>query len=122
MRLRNLVTPSFRNRLRLFFLVIVVVPMIAVAAVLFQTVTRSEEAQTDAQLRQVLDTASILYRESGERASAAGNRIVDNDALQEAIAAGDQERIETRLEAAAKAAGARRVLLALDGPGRFEFG
>jgi len=37
MRLRNLFTPSFRNRLRLFFVVIVVIPMIAVAAVLFQT-------------------------------------------------------------------------------------
>ena len=50
MRLRNLFTPSFRNRLRLFFVVIVVIPMIAVAAVLFQIVTRSEESQTDAQL------------------------------------------------------------------------
>jgi len=32
-------TPSFRNRLRLFFVVIVVIPMVAVALVLFKLVS-----------------------------------------------------------------------------------
>jgi len=72
MRLRNLFTPSFRNRLRLFFVVIVVIPMIAVAAVLFQIVTRSEESQTDAQLSEAQRVATNLYRESAGRANAAG--------------------------------------------------
>src|SRR5829696_7645789 len=93
MRLRNLFTPSFRNRLRLFFVVIVVIPMIAVALVLFQIVTRSEESQTDAQLSEAQRVARNLFRESAERANAAARR----------------EK-------------ARRVLLRLDGPGDFEFG
>jgi diguanylate cyclase (GGDEF)-like protein len=122
MRLRNLFTPSFRNRLRLFFMVIVVVPMIAVALVLFQIVTRSEESQTDAQLSEAQRVATNLYRASATRANAAGQEIVDNETLREAIADGDPTRIEAALDAAARAAKARRVLLTLDGQGKFDFG
>ena len=43
-------TPSFRSRLRLFFVVIVVVPMITMAVVLFQLIVASERSQTDARL------------------------------------------------------------------------
>ena len=122
MRLRNLFTPSFRNRLRLFFVIIVVVPMMAVALVLFQIVTRSEETQTDAQLSEAQRVASNLYRASASRANAAGQEIVDDDGLREAIADGDPARIEARLDEAARKAKARRVLLTLDGPGRFDYG
>jgi len=122
MRLRNLFTPSFRNRLRLFFVVIVVIPMIAVAAVLFQIVTRSEESQTDAQLSEAQRVATNLYRESAGRANAAGRQIVADEQLREAIADKDPDRIEARLSDAARKAGARRVLLQLDGPGQFEYG
>src|SRR5918995_222005 len=122
MRLRNLFTPSFRNRLRLFFVIIVVVPMIAVALVLFQIVTRSEETQTDAQLSGAQRVATNLYRESAERANTAGRKIVADDGLREAIADKDPERIQSRLDAAAERAKARRVLLRLDGPGDFEHG
>jgi len=41
MFIRHLFTPSFRNRLRLFFVVIVIIPMIAVAFVLFRLVSAS---------------------------------------------------------------------------------
>ena len=122
MRLRNLFTPSFRNRLRLFFMVIVVIPMIAVALVLFEVVTRSEETQTDAQLAQAQRVASNLYRESATRANAAGRQIVADSGLREAIADEDPARIQARLEEAARKAKARRVLLTLDGPGKFEHG
>jgi diguanylate cyclase (GGDEF)-like protein len=122
MRLRNLFTPSFRNRLRLFFVIIVVVPMMAVALVLFQIVTRSEETQTDAQLSEALRVATNLYRASATRANAAGQEIVDDDGLREAIADGDPARIDARLAEAARAAKARRVLLTLDDSGKFDFG
>jgi diguanylate cyclase (GGDEF)-like protein len=122
MRFRNLFTPSFRNRLRLFFLVIVVVPMLAVALVLFQIVTRSEESQTDAQLSEAQRVATNLYRDSADRANAAGRQIVADDGLREAIADENPERIQSRLDAAARRAKARRVLLRLDGPGDFEHG
>ena len=42
MSVREALTPSFRNRLRLFFVVIVIVPMITMAVVLFQLIVRSE--------------------------------------------------------------------------------
>jgi len=122
MRFRNLVTPSFRNRLRLFFLLIVIIPMIAVALVLFQVVTRSEESQTDAQLSEAQRVATNLYRDSADRANAAGRQIVADNGLREAIADKNPERIQSRLDAAARDAKARRVLLRLDGPGDFEFG
>jgi diguanylate cyclase (GGDEF)-like protein len=122
MRFRNLVTPSFRNRLRLFFLLIVIIPMIAVALVLFQVVTRSEESQTDAQLSEAQRVATNLYRDSADRANTAGRQIVADNGLREAIADKNPEWIRSRLDAAARAAKARRVLLQLDGPGDFEVG
>ncbi len=122
MRLRNLFTPSFRNRLRLFFMLIVVIPMIAVALVLFQIVTRSAESQTDAQLSEAQRVARNLYRHSATRANAAGRAVVADDELREAIADEDPARIQARMEDAARKARARKVLLILDGPGQFEYG
>src|SRR5215207_5492588 len=122
MRLRNLFTPSFRNRLRLFFMVIVVIPMIAVALVLFQIVTRSEEGQTDAQLSEAQRVAKNLYGQSASRADAAGREIVKDPGLRAAIADKQPEAIQSRLDAAARKVGARKVLLDLDGPGPFQSG
>ena len=125
MRLRNLFTPSFRNRLRLFFVVIVVIPMIAVALVLFQIVTRSEESQTDAQLSRgaaggarTCTATSASARERGR-----AGRSSTTTGLREAIADEDPSAIER----APGRRGARRPAPAaccstLDGPGTFEFG
>jgi diguanylate cyclase (GGDEF)-like protein len=121
MRLRHLFTPSFRNRLRLFFVVIVIVPMIVVALVLFQLVSRSEQSQTDAQLGAAQRVAQNLYRESAVRADAAGRAMVDDDGLRRAIVEQPGE-IEERLAAAARGAGVRRALLELEAQGRFESG
>jgi diguanylate cyclase (GGDEF)-like protein len=122
MGLRHLFTPSFRNRLRLFFLVIVVIPMIAVALVLFRLVSESEQSQTDAQLGQAQRVALNLYRDRERRAGVAGREIVGNAALQAAIAERDTDAVERRLEEAAAAADARRVVLRLAGQGAFEAG
>src|SRR5687768_12598066 len=86
MRIRHLFTPSFRNRLRLFFVVIVIIPMIAVAFVLFRLVSASEQSQTDAQLSEAQRVALNLYRMSASRANGAGQDIVDDVALRQAIA------------------------------------
>ena len=120
---RNLFTPSFRNRLRLFFVVIVILPMIAVGFVLFQLVSRSEQSQSDAQLSEAQRVAQNLYRERGD----ARRHRRRADRRRRGAARG---RSPTRTRArsppgsadAARKAGARRVLLDLDGPGAFEFG
>ena len=122
MRLRNLFTPSFRNRLRLFFVVIVILPMIAVGFVLFQLVSRSEQSQSDAQLSEAQRVAQNLYRDSVTQANAAGGKIVADEGLRRAIADKDPAAITARLADASRKAGARRVLLDLDGPGAFEYG
>ena len=122
MRLRNLFTPSFRNRLRLFFVVIVIIPMIAVAAVLFELVGQSQENETDAQLSEAQRVAQNLYRQSSDQANAAGRMIVADEALRAAITNGETEAVQESLSAAAREAAARKVLLELDGEGGFEYG
>jgi diguanylate cyclase (GGDEF)-like protein len=122
MGLRNLFTPSFRNRLRLFFVVIVIIPMIAVALVLFRLVAESEQSQTDAQLGQAQTVAANIYRERERRASAVGREIVGDTALQAAISRRDTAGIQRRLEEVSHELGAQRVLLRLNGQGAFETG
>jgi diguanylate cyclase (GGDEF)-like protein len=113
--MRTLFTPSFRNRLRLFFVVIVIIPMIAVAFVLFRLVSESETSQTDAQLSEAQRVAQNLYRRSSRQADRAGEEIVRGPGLGQAIADRDRAQIQERLASAARSAGARRVRLALTG-------
>jgi diguanylate cyclase (GGDEF)-like protein len=122
MFIRHLFTPSFRNRLRLFFVVIVIIPMLAVALVLFQLVARSEQSQVDAQLGEAQRVAQNLYRDSAGEANDAGKAIAADDALGQAIAKKDSTAIQARLDDVSRRVGARRVLLELDGQGKFEYG
>src|SRR3954452_5792519 len=122
MAIRDLFTPSFRNRLRLFFVVIVIIPMVAVALVLFQLVSRSQQSQVDAQLSEAQRVAQNLYRESTAQANAAGRAIAENDDLGRAIAKKDANAIQARLDDAARLVKARRVLLELNDQGKFVFG
>jgi diguanylate cyclase (GGDEF)-like protein len=122
MAIRHLFTPSFRNRLRLFFVVIVIIPMIAVGFVLFQLVSRSEQSQVDAQLGEAQRVAQNLYRDSATEAGDAGQAIAADVPLGRAIAKKDPTAIQARLDLASRRVGARRVLLELTGPGKFEFG
>src|SRR3954469_8650023 len=101
MAARTPFTPSFRNRLRLFFVVIVIVPMVAVALVLSQIVSRSEETQTAAHLSGAQAVPTNLYRDSAKRSDAAGRAIVADEGLREAIADGKPGAIQKRLDAAA---------------------
>ena len=47
----TLLQPSFRSRLRLFFAVIVMIPMIAVVLVLFQLLDATDNSKQDARSR-----------------------------------------------------------------------
>ena len=62
---------SFRNRLTLFFVLIVVVPMVAVAFVLFSLIATSESGKADARLAATNRAAINLYREDYNRANSA---------------------------------------------------
>src|SRR5204863_8759989 len=52
---------SFRGRLLLFFVIIVVVPMLAVALVLFSITADSENGKADAAIAQGLRSAGSIY-------------------------------------------------------------
>ncbi len=85
MSLFQLRTPSFRSRLRLFFVVIVILPMVAVAAVLWYLIARTEVSQTDARLSQARGVAAVVYERAEEHAGRAIERISNDQALADAI-------------------------------------
>jgi diguanylate cyclase (GGDEF)-like protein len=66
---------SFRSRLTFFFVVIVIVPMIAMAAVLFRLISDNTAGKRDAGVSARLDTAQQLYRRD-ETDATARTRIV----------------------------------------------
>ena len=113
---------SFRNRLTIFFIVLVILPMIVVAAVGFVLASDSEEGKLNAQLTTTQRAAAGLFAESQDRAQAAGQTIGRDRELAAAIQAGDRERIQARLDVVTRAARARRVAMRLTRSGRFESG
>ena len=62
---------SFRNRLALFFVLIVIVPMLAVAFLLFRLIDESERGKIDAAIAQQHSTAVRLFGEQRDLAAAA---------------------------------------------------
>src|SRR3954447_12270633 len=118
----TVLTPSFRNRLRLFFFVIVVVPMVAVGLVLFQLVSRSDDAKIDAQLSQAQRSATGLYLADQRRAGDVAKLIARDPPLQDAIARKNPKGIQTRLDTLAARNGAKQARLKLDALGQFESG
>ncbi len=61
---------SFRNRLTVFFIVLVILPMVVVATVGFVLAADSEKGKTDARLFEAQRSASGLFREFQDRAEA----------------------------------------------------
>jgi len=113
---------SFRTRLNWFFVVIVIVPMLAVAVVVFRLVADSERGKSDARLAQAQVAAERLFDEQADRAEAAGRTIARDPALAAAVEAADRARIEKRLVPLARQSGAEHVVLRLGPIGTFEFG
>src|SRR3954454_11890560 len=59
---------SFRTRLRLFFLLIVIVPMVAVTFIVFRLIAESENGQADARVAARQETAISRYYDARGRA------------------------------------------------------
>ncbi len=89
---------SFRGRLTLFFVLIVIVPMVSVTVVIFSLISNNEEGKANAAVAARLDTASNLAKEAQQEAERAG-RIVGRDrALSTALRRGDNAAAERRTE------------------------
>jgi HAMP domain-containing protein len=111
---------SFRKRLTLFFVVIVVVPMLAVALVLYLLVSESESAKVSTRVEALVDAAENLYvvdeHDAGVRAAVlkifgqAGGPTGD-PALLEALRAGDVVGASRRAGVLARRDGVRRLAI-----------
>ena len=115
-------TPSFRSRLRLFFVVIVVVPMITMAVVLFQLIVASERSQTDARLAQSQTVSQEIVRELEAEAGEVAGQIGSDQLLADAIAQDRRPGHPATARHAGRAGRTRYVQLQLEDVGRFESG
>jgi diguanylate cyclase (GGDEF)-like protein len=122
MGLRQLLTPSFRARLRLFFVVIVVVPMITMAIVLYQLIVASERSQTDARLSESQTVTQGVYKEEQRQAGEVADRIGSDQQLADALDADDRAAVQARLDTLRRRGDAGFAELQVDGKGRFEAG
>ena len=83
----TLLQPSFRGRLRLFFAVIVVVPMIAVGVVLFQLLDAADNSSSTATLAQAQNGGAEPVRAASARTAMAAARPMQDD-----VGAGDGDQ------------------------------
>src|SRR5204863_9151659 len=103
---------SFRNRLTLFFVLIVVVPMVAVAFVLFRLIADNESGKADARLAAANRSAINLYHEDFNRAQVAAASIGHDVALAQALRTNDRPALQARVSALLRQEGVRRIVLA----------
>ena len=93
---------SFRGRLRLFFALIVIVPMIALGVALFALTARSETAKADAGISAGMRTAIGVYREEAAAAQRLLSRVARDPVLRLALASGRTPTAERRLSRLAR--------------------
>lgn len=106
---------SFRGRLTLFFVLIVVIPMVVVAALVVGVTNSSRNGKADARLDGGVHTALSVYRHELVGARRAALAIANDPALQAAIRAGSPAELHAALTTSTESARARSVLLR--GPG-----
>src|SRR3954468_8412141 len=81
----TLLQPSFRGRLRLFFAVIVVVPMIAVGVALFFLLDAGDNSKFNSSLGTAQTVAQHLFQEARTRAMTASEKLQSNVDLATAV-------------------------------------
>lgn len=106
---------SFRTRLRLFFVLIVIVPMIAVTFIVFRLIAESENGQADARVAARQETAISLYYSARGDADRLAARIGRDPRLATAIRKDDKQRIQAEARRLRLSTGAQRIALSNDG-------
>src|SRR4051812_13282730 len=102
---------SFRTRLRLFFVLIVILPMVAVTFVVFRLIADSEQGQADARVAAREEAAISLYYDARSRADRLAARIGRDPVLAAALRADDVPSIRARVAELQHTSGAERVVL-----------
>jgi diguanylate cyclase (GGDEF)-like protein len=107
---------SFRGRLTLFLLLIVVLPMVVIAVLAARVADDASTGKADARLFAGIETANALYEREQADAQAAAEAMGADTELSAAILAGDEPAIQTAAAAAAREQGIEAfTLLAPDG-------
>jgi diguanylate cyclase (GGDEF)-like protein len=102
---------SFRNRLRLFFLMIVVAPMLVVAVAFYVLVFSSESGKADAQANAERRVAMAMYDEAHDRALIAGRAIARDVPFATAIRRNNAEALQTRAADLLRRGGVKRIVV-----------
>ena len=94
---------SFRGRLFIFFTIIVIVPMAAVAVVLFKITSDSETGKSDSRISQGLTTALAVYQADVDRAQGALTQVARDPRMSRALAKQTARPISVRARQILKA-------------------
>src|SRR4051794_13238125 len=94
---------SFRGRLFIFFTIIVIVPMAAVAVVLFKITSESETGKSDSRIAQGLTTAIAIYEADVNRAQSALTQVARDPKMSRALARQVERPIRLRAREILKA-------------------
>ncbi|HEX8206691.1 MAG TPA: hypothetical protein VF587_11595, partial [Solirubrobacteraceae bacterium] len=106
---------SFRNRLTLFFVAIVILPMVSMAFVLFRLLSDNEQGKADARLAARQQTAINLFAEDRERAGRIAEGLTTDRPLATALRADDRGALQRRVQAIVEEFGLARMRIALEG-------
>jgi diguanylate cyclase (GGDEF)-like protein len=102
---------SFRFRLSLFFVALVIVPMIAVALVLFRLISDSENGKADARVSAARSIAANVYIDGVHSADAALTHVGRDRRLASALARGNLTVVRHRARVLASDHRIRRLVL-----------
>jgi diguanylate cyclase (GGDEF)-like protein len=106
---------SFRTRLRLFFVLIVIVPMVAVTFIVFRLIAESENGQADARVAARQEAAIGLYYDARAGADRLAAQLGRDPDLARALRGADRARIRRVAQHLLNATAAKRIVLAHDG-------
>ena len=106
---------SFRNRLILFFFLVVVVPMVAVGVVLFDLLANNESGKADARLNANYRAAVHLSEQDRADAAAVASEIGGDNALAQALRGNDTAALEQRAKELLATRQASRIVIAKGG-------
>src|SRR5437588_1466520 len=106
---------SFRARLTLFFFLIVIVPLISVAVIVFRLIGDNEHGQADARVAQGQTAAIGLYRREVDQAGAAAAHVGADPRLARLLGTGDRRALASEVQRQLATDQLQRVALSRNG-------
>src|ERR1700750_1935548 len=106
---------SFRNRLRLFFVAIVLAPMIVVGGVFYVLINGSESGKSDARVDAQQRAAQGIYAETQRAATRDARAIATDVPFATALRRNDIEALQTRAAQLRARRGVQRIVIARGG-------